>query len=273
MTQNDKLTGRQRIAAAFANAHKTQSAALMPYFTLGFPNRETSVDVIEAISAHSDLLELGVPFSDPLADGPTVQRSTQLSLEAGTTVRGCLEMIKELRDRGVETPAITMGYYNPMLAYGLENYVSDAAAAGADGFIVPDLPLEEADELGQLAEAHGLALIYFLAPTSNAKRIAATVKKANGFVYLVAITGITGTTEADPGGLKDLIEQIRAETEVPLAVGFGINTPEAAGKMGQVTDGVIVGSALIKAVDQAEPGNQVAAAAEFVKSLKKGLVH
>ena len=163
MTQNNKLTGRQRIAAAFANAQKTQSAALMPYFTLGFPNRETSVDVIEAISHHSDLLELGVPFSDPLADGPTVQRSTQLSLEAGTTVRGCLEMIKELRDRGVETPAITMGYYNPMLAYGLENYVRDAAAAGADGFIVPDLPLEEADELSQLAEAHGLALIYFLA--------------------------------------------------------------------------------------------------------------
>lgn len=271
MTQENNITGRQRIASAFANAKNTQSAALMPYYTLGFPNRNISVDVVEAISQHADLLELGVPFSDPLADGPTVQRSTQLSLEAGTTVRGCLEMIEELRGRGVNTPVVTMGYYNPMLAYGLENYVRDAAAAGVDGFIVPDLPLEEADDLSQLAQAHGLALIYFLAPTSNAKRIAATVEKANGFIYLVAITGITGTTEADAGGLETLIGQIRTATDVPLAVGFGINTPEAAGKMGALTDGVIVGSALIKTVDHAPPADQVTAAETFVKSLKAGL--
>ncbi|MFK7804516.1 MAG: tryptophan synthase subunit alpha [Anaerolineae bacterium] len=273
MTQENKMTGRERIAAAFANAQKTQSAALMPYYTLGFPNRDTSVDVVAEISQHADLLELGVPFSDPLADGPTVQHSTQVSLEAGTTVCGCLGMIKELRERGVDTPAITMGYYNPILAYGMENYVRDAAAAGVDGFIVPDLPMEEADELSGLAEQYGLSLIYFLAPTSNPKRIKATVKKATGFIYLVAIVGITGTAEADAGGLSGLIQQIRDETDIPLAVGFGINTPEAAGKMGQLTDGVIVGSALIKAVDGAEAADQVSAAGAFVKSLKSGLVH
>jgi tryptophan synthase alpha chain len=271
MTQETKMTGRQRIAAAFAKAQKTQSAALMPYFTLGFPDRDTSVNVVQEIAQHADLLELGVPFSDPLADGPTVQHSTQVSLDAGTTVRSCLGMIKELRERGVETPVVTMGYYNPMLAYGLENYVRDAAAAGVDGFIVPDLPMEEADELSGLAEQHGLSLIYFLAPTSNPKRIKATAKKASGFIYLVAIVGITGTAEADAGGLSGLIQQIRDETDIPLAVGFGINTPEAAGKMGQLTDGVIVGSALIKAVDNAQPADRVQAAGEFVKSLKAGL--
>ncbi|MFT5195680.1 MAG: tryptophan synthase alpha chain [Cellvibrionaceae bacterium] len=271
MTQEIKVSGRQRIAAAFANAQKSHSAALMPYYTMGFPDGPTSVDVVEEISQYADLLELGVPFSDPLADGPTVQRSTQISLEAGTTVRSCLAMIKELRGRGVETPAITMGYYNPILAYGLENYVRDAAASGVDGFIVPDLPMEEADELGELAEQYGLALIYFLAPTSNPKRIKATAKKANGFIYLVAIVGITGTAEADAGGLSGLIQQIRDETDIPLAVGFGINTPEAAGKMGQYTDGVIVGSALIQAVDNAAPAERVSAAGTFVKSLKAGL--
>ena len=141
--------GTDRITAAFTQAQQKQTAALMPYFTLGYPDAETSLDIIEAIAPYSDLLELGVPFSDPLADGPTVQHSTQVSLENGTTTASCLEMVRELRQRGVQTPVMLMGYVNPILAYGQDKYVQDAVAAGVDGFIVPDLPPEEADEFDE----------------------------------------------------------------------------------------------------------------------------
>ena len=184
--------GRSRIETAFANAKAANRAALMPYFTLGYPDRDTSVDVVTAIAEHSDLIELGVPFSDPLADGPTVQRSTQISLENGTTSRKCLEMVKEIRSRGVNVPFMMMGYYNPIMAYGLEAYCQDVAAAGGDGLIVPDLPPEEADELEAAAQKAGIALIQFLAPTSHPARIKQVVDRAEGFIYAVSVTGITG---------------------------------------------------------------------------------
>jgi tryptophan synthase alpha chain len=142
------MTGKERIQAAFADAQASQSAALMPYFTLGYPDENQSLAVIEAIAAHSDLIELGVPFSDPIADGPTIQRSTQHALEAGITVRGCLNAVRTLRARGVTTPFLLMGYMNPILAYGMAQFVADARDAGADGFIVPDLPPEEARRTG-----------------------------------------------------------------------------------------------------------------------------
>ncbi len=186
------LNGRTQITNAFAAALQKQSAALMPYYTLGYPDRETSLKIIEAIAADSDLLELGIPFSDPLADGPTIQHSTQVSLENGTTVAGCLDMVRELRHRGVQTPICLMGYYNPMLAYGLDRFVQDVKAAGAQGFIVPDLPPEEAVELERLTTEAGLAYIYFLAPTSSMERIEQVTRKAQGFIYLVSVTGVTG---------------------------------------------------------------------------------
>ena len=242
----------------------------MPYFTLGYPTMETSAAVIEAIAPHSDLLELGVPFSDPIADGPTVQASTQIALDNGANMKACLQTISDLRAKGVDTPAMMMGYYNPIIAYGEEAFVRDAAAAGVDGFIVPDLPIEEADELEALAEKHGLALIYFLAPTSNPKRIALTAERANGFIYLVSITGITGTKEAVASDLESLISTIRETTDVPVAVGFGINTPQKASNIGNIADGVIVGSALVKAAT--DGGDEAPEkAAEFVQSLQAGL--
>jgi tryptophan synthase alpha chain len=265
----DNRYGRSHITATFQQAHQTQSAALMPYFTLGYPDRETSLTIIEAIAPYCDMLELGIPFSDPIADGPTVQHSTQKALENGTTTADCLQMVRELRGRGVTTPFLLMGYYNPVLAYGLANYVRDAAAVGADGFIVPDLTPEEAGELEQAASEADLTLIHFLAPTSNLQRIEAVAKRAQGFLYLVSLTGVTGARQQVQGNLGDFVNRVRALTNVPLAVGFGISTPEQAAHVGQVADGVIVGSALINAVDAAEDKPQAAAA--FVQSLQQAL--
>ena len=259
-------TGTERITAAFTQAQQHQTAALMPYFTLGYPDAAASLAIIEAIAPYSDLLELGVPFSDPLADGPTVQHSTQVSLENGTTTASCLEMVRELRRRGVQTPILLMGYVNPILAYGEASYVRDAADAGADGFIVPDLPPEEAADFEAAAAAEGLALIHFLAPTSSAHRIEAVTARARGFIYLVSVTGVTGARAGLHADLAGFIARVRAGTPTPLAVGFGISTPEQAATVGRLADGVIVGSALINAVDAAD--DKPAAAARFVRSLR-----
>jgi tryptophan synthase alpha chain len=262
--------GHARIAAAFQKAKETQTAALMPYFTLGYPDPDTSLAIIEAVAPYSDLLELGVPFSDPLADGPTIQRSTQRALEMGATPAACLDMARELRRRGVTTPALFMGYYNPILAYGLERYVADSAEAGMDGFIVPDLPPEEAGDLERLSAEAGLALVHLLAPTSNPRRIA-TAARAQGFIYLVSLTGVTGARANLTEGLADFVGRVRAHTNAPLAVGFGISRPEQAAAVGRLADGVIVGSALINAVDAATTDKPGAAAA-FVQSLQQSLL-
>lgn len=262
--------GRDRIATAFQQAQTRQTAALMPYFTLGYPDRATSLAIIEAIAPYSDLLELGVPFSDPLADGPTIQRSTQISLENGTTTAGCLEMLRELRRRGVSPPVMLMGYYNPILAYGLQRYVQDAAAAGADGFIVPDLPPEEADDLENLAFAAGLCLIHFLAPTSSPERIEKVAARAQGFIYLVSVTGVTGARQTMGADLADFVNRVRAKATVPLAVGFGIGTPDQARAVGALADGVIVGSQLINTADTAA-NNKPQAVADFTRTLQTSL--
>jgi tryptophan synthase alpha chain len=259
------------ISAAFAAAREQGRAALMPYYTLGYPDRETSLAVIEAIAPYSDMLELGVPFSDPLADGPTIQHSTQVSLERGTTLRGCLEMVRVLRGRGLRIPVLLFGYINPFLAYGLESLARDAAAAGVQGFIVPDLPPEEAAGFETAAAARGLAFIHFLAPTSNPARIDAVTSRARDFIYLVSVTGVTGARQTFHADLADFIGRVRRRTETPLAVGFGISTPEQAATIGRMADGVIVGSALINAVDRPTPAGEAAAAAEFTRSLREAL--
>jgi len=261
--------GRKLIAAAFSSALQSRTAALMPYFTLGYPDRDTSLDIIEAIAPYSDLLELGVPFSDPLADGPTIQHSTQISLENGTTVAGCLDMVRDLRRRGVETPVCLMGYYNPMLAYGLERFVGEAKEVGVQGFIVPDLPPEEAADLQLLVNNAGLAYIYFLAPTSNLDRIKQVSASAQGFIYLVSVTGVTGTRSALQSDLADFVQRVRTHSDLPLAIGFGISSPAQAASVADLADGVIIGSALINAVNKAD--DKPAAAASFVQALQSAL--
>jgi tryptophan synthase alpha chain len=243
----------------------------MPYFTLGYPDRETTLKIVEAVALQSDLLELGIPFSDPIADGPTIQRSTQRALENGVTSADCLTILRALRKRGVETPALLMGYYNPILAYGEEQFVRDAADAGADGFIVPDLPLEEADALAAIAEDAGLVLVQFLAPTSTDKRIALVQDRARGFIYMVSVAGVTGARKTVRSDLAAYLARIKSGIDVPVAVGFGISTPEQAAAVGEYADGVIVGSALVNAVDAAE--DKPAAAANYVRSLRQALEH
>lgn len=270
LEQSGRMTGEARIATAFARAAARGSAALMPYYTLGYPDRRTSLEVVTAIAAESDLLELGVPFSDPLADGPTIQHSTQQALAAGTTTASCLEMVAELRARGLATPVLLMGYYNPILAYGEAAYARDAAAAGADGFIVPDLPPEEAESLEVLAAAAGLVLVPFLAPTSDPGRVRRIAARARGFIYMVSLTGVTGMDAGPDEELAAFVRRVQEQARVPVAVGFGIKTAAQAAAVGRYADGVIVGSALIGAVDAA-PEEPAAAARAFVAGLRAGI--
>lgn len=238
-----KRIGIERIQAAFTPGRP----AFMPYSVLGYPDRATSLAVVKTLAdVGADLLELGVPFSDPLADGPTIQAASQKSLENGTTLTDCLAMVREVRAQGVETPALMMGYVNPILAYGTARFVADAAEAGVDGFIIPDLPPEEAAEIEASCEAHGLALVYLLAPTSTPERIKLVAQKSRGFIYLVSLTGVTGARTELPPDLAAFVDRVRAETRLPLAVGFGIGTAEQAQAVGQLAEGVIVGSALVK---------------------------
>ncbi|MBZ0298144.1 MAG: tryptophan synthase subunit alpha, partial [Anaerolineae bacterium] len=225
-------TGLDAINALFARAKAANRAAFLPYYPIGYPNYEDSLKAIAGMAAAGvDGFEIGIPFSDPLADGPTVQAATQVALENGTTVRDCIRAVQELRERGVSQPMLLMGYLNPLLAYGLEQYVCDAKAAGADGFIVPDLPPEEAEMLVEVCQREQMALVFFLAPTSNEDRIERVAAKARGFIYCVSLTGVTGERAELPPDLRAFIARIRAKTDQRLVLGFGISTPQQARMM------------------------------------------
>lgn len=246
----------------------------MPYFPLGYPDLETSIGVIEALAQNgADLIEVGLSFSDPLADGPVIQHATQIALENGITIKKSLEAVKELRSRGVEIPLVLMGYYNPMLAYGLERFVCEAADAGVDGFIIPDLPVEESEEFVSVAAAdreRSLPLIPMLAPTSSAERMERIARNATGFIYLVSVTGVTGERKSISDGLGDLISRVREHTSAPVCVGFGIGTPEQAKEVGKMADGVIVGTACVRTIGRSDTPVETAKqfAADFRNALR-----
>lgn len=259
-----------RITPTFEKLRQAGRRALMPYLTIGHPSPALTPDLVSAVvEAGADLIELGIPFSDPLADGATIQQATHQALEQGTTVETCLQTVEELRRRGIEVPLILMGYYNPIFQRGLARFCEDAARAGADGLIVPDLPPEEADELRQACQAHQLDLIFLLAPTSDEARIRHVVELATGFIYLVSLTGVTGARDRLPADLEAFVQRVRGMTDLPLAVGFGIGNPDQARRVARVADGVIVGSAIVRlAGESAEP---VSAVHDFVRSLRQGL--
>ncbi len=241
------MTGIERISRSFRSGR----TAFMPYAMLGHPTPALSIQAVHTlVAAGADLLELGVPFSDPIADGPTIQAAAQRALENRVTLPACLAMVTELRDKGVETPALLMCYVNPILTYGVQAFVTDCVTAGVDGLIVPDLPPEEAGELEQACRRSGLALVYLLAPTSPALRCALVAEKSQGFIYLVSLTGVTGARDSLPAGLADFVARVRAATDKPLAVGFGIGSGAQAQAVAQLADGVIVGSALVKEAGQ-----------------------
>jgi tryptophan synthase alpha chain len=253
----------QRIKMAF-----NSKPAFMPYYPLGFPTPEVSVDVIEALAKNgADLIEVGLPFSDPLADGPVIQRATQIALRQGMTVAKALQAVRELRRRGVTIPLILMGYFNPLLAYGLEALGREAAECGADGFIVPDLPPEESAEFEATIEP--LPQIRMVAPTTPDVRLSNVLNGAHGFVYLVSLTGVTGARDVLPEGLPEFVARVRAHTTLPLCVGFGISTPEQARAVGQLAEGIIVGSACVRAIG--ESAAPVQAAAEFARAFSTAL--
>ena len=259
-------TGQDTIAAAFAAA--PGRAALMPYLMGGFPDIATSLAIGRAYAeSGADLVELGVPFSDPLADGPVIHAAGTRALASGATLHGVLEVGRELAE---SVPVVLMCYANLMLARGPERFAGELAARGISGLIVPDLPLEESSEALAACDGAGIALVALVAPTTPDERLAAIGRSARGFVYLVSVTGTTGEREGGPAGLAEMVERTQARTDVPVAVGFGIGTPDAAaGAADAGADGVIVGSRLVRAA--AESDDPAAAVAELVSGFAEAL--
>jgi tryptophan synthase alpha chain len=260
-----------RIRHAFEAARKSGRIVLAPFVTVGYPSPAVTSDIVKAIAkAGADMIELGVPFSDPLADGPTIQNSSFVALQNGVTPQLCLDMAARLRKDGVTTPLILMGYYNPVLSYGPEKFCDKAAAAGVDGLIVPDLPPEEASPLIDIAARHGMVVVPLLALTSTDARIEMACKQAGGFVYCVSVLGVTGARQAMSTSVRGLVERVRRHTELPVAVGFGISRPEHVADVAQFADGALVGGALVDVLGKGPAESAAARAGEFIRSLMSG---
>lgn len=265
-----------RITHAFERAHNEERGILIPYFMCGYPSAAQSIElVLAAATGGADIIELGMPFSDPLADGATIQHAGHVALERGMTVNGCLEIARRVASQ-CAIPLLFMGYYNPILAYGLERFCQEAAASGVCGFIIPDLPTEEALPLQQAANQHGLALIFLVPPTTSDDRIAQIVKAATntpgGFLYCVSLTGVTGSRAALPMNLRSFITRVRGYTKdhnLPLVVGFGLSTPEHIAEVTNYAEGAVVGSALVNLIDQHPESQQVEAVKKYIESLCK----
>jgi tryptophan synthase alpha chain len=261
-----------RIGETFARLRARGERALVVYVMAGDPSlAETRRLVIEAERRGADLVELGVPFSDPLADGPVIQRAGTRALAAGTTLARVLELVATLRAE-VRLPLVLFTYYNPVLAFGLKSFARTAVDAGADGVIVPDLPYEEADPLRAEAEPAGLDMIQLVAPTSPPARLKTIARVSRGFIYVVSLQGVTGERRALPPGLEAQVRTVRLVTTKPVCVGFGVSTPEHAAAVGRVADGVVVGSAIVRTIEQhAGTAGLSEHVGDFIAALKQPL--
>ena len=223
--------------------------ALIPYITVGYPSIEATLEVVPLLaSSGCDIVELGIPFSDPLADGVTIQKASFSALENGVTPQLCLEVAKQLSQK-VDIPLVFMTYFNPVFSYGLEEFCSACAKSGIDGLIIPDLPPEEGSQLESITQRQSLDLIYLLSPTSTDERIRLVTERARGFIYLVSVTGVTGARDNLPPDLDTFVARVRKVTTLPLCIGFGISTPEQARQVARMADGVIVGSRIIQLLE------------------------
>jgi tryptophan synthase alpha chain len=267
-----------RIDARFAELKREGRSALVTYLMAGDPDPKTSLDIIKALpKAGADIIEIGMPFTDPMADGPSIQAAGLRALGAGMTLKKTLEMVRSFRKDDYATPLVLMGYYNPIYIYGVDEFLADAKSAGVDGLIIVDLPPEEDTELCLPALKAGLNFIRLATPTTDDKRLPAVLANTSGFVYYVSITGITGSASADSGVVGDAVARIKRHTKLPVCVGFGIRTPEAARAIAERADGAAVGTALVDALrDSLDVTGQattktVAAVADLVASLAQGV--
>lgn len=261
-----------RLEDVLRAARQRDRKCLVPFFTGGFPDRETFVGLLlEAEAAGADAVEVGIPFSDPSADGPVIQRTSERALAEGTTVRSLLEDVAGARRRGLTLPLLFMTYFNPVLAFGPADFAKAAAAAGADGVLVVDLPPEEAAEFAPVAREAGLDTVFLVAPTTPEARVPAVASPCSGFAYCVSVTGVTGEKKPLAETVGEIVERVRRHTDLPALVGFGVSGPDAAGAIARLSDGVIVGSALLRAVGDRRGESAVEAAGAFLRSLRRAL--
>jgi tryptophan synthase alpha chain len=257
-----------RIANKFTELRSRREAGFVPFLTFGDPEADRTVPLLVALDrAGADLIEIGVPFSDPMADGPVLQRAAERALAGGASLRGCLDAVAEFRRRS-EVPIILFGYYNPIFRYGLERFAADARAAGVDGVLCVDLPPEESGDLDRVARERGLDLIYLLAPTSTLDRMRKVLSRARGFVYFVSVAGVTGVRTRLAENLETLVRSVKRLTSMPIGVGFGISTPEQAAHVASFADAVIVGSAIARVIEECPSGADLVGRVErFAESL------
>jgi len=263
-----------RIAERFASLKREGRAGLVTFVTAGDPDPKTSLDLLAGLpKAGADLIEIGMPFTDPMADGPAVQASSLRALKAGMTLAKTLELVRAFRKTEPATPVILMGYYNPIYSYGVERFLDEALSSGVDGLIIVDLPPEEDSELCLPAVKKGLPFIRLATPTTDAKRLPKVLTNSSGFVYYVAITGITGTASADAAQIEAAVARLRAATDMPIAVGFGIRTPAQAAAVAKVADAAVVGSAIVELIAKHgdKPAEAVAAIHRLVADLAAGV--
>jgi tryptophan synthase alpha subunit len=258
----------QRLKDTFANGRAEGRTLFMPYVTGGYPEQTDTVPLLLALEAGgADVIELGVPFTDPVADGATVQHANEVAVANGTTFRDCLRFVREAREQGLAAPVLLMGYLNPVMAYGIERAVADTAASGADGYIMVDMPPEEAGEFIAVCKEHDLSFVPLIAPTTGDDRIDSVAAAGDAFLYCVSVTGTTGQRDQLPAGLGEFIARVRAHSALPLAIGFGISRREHVQAVGRMADAAIVGSAIIAAIDAADPERRAERVREYVEGV------
>lgn len=261
-----------RIQPRFEALRKAKRKALIPYITAGDPLPTLTVPLMHAlVEAGADILELGVPFSDPMADGPVIQRSSERALAHGVGLRDVIGMVRKFREKDRDTPVVLMGYANPVEAMGVEGFVAEAGAAGVDGVIIVDYPPEECEPFCNLAKSHGIDPVFLLAPTSTERRIQDVARIGSGYLYYVSLKGVTGAGNLDLADVAARIPKIRAATHLPIGVGFGIRDPESARQIAQTADAVVIGSRIIQEIESAGAERAVARIKELVRPIRAAL--
>lgn len=261
-----------RLNTTFKDLKERKKKAFIAYLTCGDPDLKTTTECLKVISDNgADIIELGVPFSDPLSDGPTIQAASQKALKNNVSLADIIKMVSKIRSK-ISTPLVLMTYYNPVFHYGIRNFVHDAKKAGVDGIIIPDLPPEEASQIEMFARKAELATIYFIAPTSSEQRKKIAINHSAGFIYYVSITGVTGKRTQLPDSIKKDVKELKKITSKPICVGFGISTPAQAKKIASFADGIIVGSAIVEKIDKAKSKkDMLKSLGGFIKQMVKAI--